>query len=264
MDVQVLGLARKLGLPAEDPVVLDRGMNLIIHLRPSPVVARVTRVAHLVRPLGSLAGALAAARSIAGLLPPTDLVEPGPHRIEDGRYVTFWAYVDGVSASPAEAGASLRALHDAARSYAGPLRTFDPRPDAMRIAELVDDETAAVLRAAAASLVPPALAAQAIHGDSHLGNVLKGGLWLDVDEVCIGPREWDLACLRHRWTFMGEIEDETRDALAAYGSYDEDAVTALEPLVVLFTAAWGSLAPLVGDAIGPRTRRRLGWLQRVR
>lgn len=86
-------------------------------------------------------------------------------------------------------------------------------------------------------------------------------MWQDLDEACIGPVEWDVACLRHRWFFRGEIERETREALAAYGPFDEAALEPLEPLVVLFTAAWGSLAPIVGEAIGPRTRQRLDWLR---
>jgi len=31
--------------------------------------------------------------------------------------------------------------------------------------------------------------------------------------------------------------------------------------VVLFTAAWGSTAALLGEPIGPRTQRRLDWLR---
>jgi aminoglycoside phosphotransferase (APT) family kinase protein len=35
-----------------------------------------------------------------------------------------------------------------------------------------------------------------LHGDAHLGNVCfttGGPLWLDFEDVCIGPREWDIA-----------------------------------------------------------------------
>ena len=61
--------------------------------------------------------------------------------------------------------------------------------------------------------------------------------------------------------FFGELAGETSEALAAYGPFDEAAVAALDPLVVLFTAAWGALAPFVGEPIGPRTQRRLDWLR---
>jgi Ser/Thr protein kinase RdoA (MazF antagonist) len=171
--------------------------------------------------------------------------------------VTFWAHVEGVPATPAEAGSSLCALHQEARRYNPSLRSFDPRPEALQIADLVGSEAGAILRAAAERMNRPTLTEQPVHGDAHLGNVLAGGLWLDMDEACAGPPEWDLACLRHCFFLFGELERETREALAAYGSYDERAVAALDPLVVLFTAAWGSLAPLIGEPIGSRTLRRL-------
>lgn len=207
---------------------------------------------------------VAAARSITSLAPPTDLVDAGPHVLPDGRYVTLWRYLDGAPAAPAEAGRSLRALHESGGSFGGGLRSYDPRPEALRIAELVDKDAASVLRAAAERLTAPDLPLQLIHGDAHLGNVLQDGMWIDVDDVCLGPREWDLACLRHRWIFMGEIEDETKEAFAAYGSHHEAALDQLDALVVLFITAGTSLAPLVGEEIGPRGRRRLEWLrQRV-
>ena len=254
-------LARRLGLAFDEAVVLGEGMNVLVHLPPAPLVARVTRVAHLVRPLSALAGGVGLARHLGGLaVSPTDLVDPGPH-LEDGRYITFWTHRTGTEASPSEAGAALRAFHEAARSYRGPLRSFDPRPEALQIADLVGGEPAEILRDAAHRLRPPALPQQPIHGDAHFGNVLGRGIWQDFDEACRGPREWDLACMIHRWAVFGVLENEMRAALAAYGPHDRDAVAALQPLVVLGLAAWGSLAPLIGET-SPRTAKRLAWLRR--
>lgn len=254
-------VAAKLGIACDRPAILAEGLSTVVHLRPHPIVARVTRVAHLIRSVDEVAGTVALARALPGLVvPPSDQIEPGPH-VADGRYVTFWAHVDAVPATPREAGSSLRALHDAARRFDGRLRSFDPRPDALKIAALVGEEIGAVLRAAAQRMDLPGLAWQPIHGDAHLGNALAGGQWLDVDEACSGPPEWDLACLRHRSFFLGELTGETREALEAYGSHDERAVAALDPLVVLFTAAWGAMAPFVGEPIGSRTRQRLDWLR---
>lgn len=254
-------LARRLGLAFDEAVVLGEGMNVLIHLRPAPVVARVTRLAHLVRPVDALAGGVGLARHLGDrAVSPSESIDPGPHA-EGGRYVTFWTYRPGGEASPSEAGAALRAFHDAAERYRGPLRSFDPRPEALRIADLVGGEPAKILRDAAARLAPPALRQQAIHGDAHFGNVLAGGIWQDFDEACVGPREWDLACMIHRWSVFGQLESEMREALAAYGPHDPEAVEALQPLVVLGIAAWGSLAPLIGETFG-RTPERLQWLRR--
>lgn len=254
-------LARRLGLAFDEAVVLGQGMNVLVHLRPAPVVARVTRLAHLVRPPEALTGGVALAKALGErAVPPAALVDPGPH-VEAGRYITFWAYRTGPSASAPEAGAALRAFHRSAARYGGSLRSFDPRPDALRVADLVGGEAGEVLRDAASRLVPPALPQQAIHGDAHFENCLAGGVWQDFDEVCTGPREWDIACMIHRWMVFGELEQEMSSALAAYGPCDRAAVEALQPLVVLAIAAWGSLAPLIGES-SPRTARRLEWLRR--
>lgn len=234
---------------------------MLVHLQPAPVVARVTRVAHMVRSVDALAGGVGLAKALgARAVPLSGLIDPGPH-VEGGRYITFWTYRPGEGASPSEAGAALRAFHDAAKPYRGLLRGFDPRPEALRIADLVGGEPAEILRDAAGRLALPALPQQAIHGDAHFENVLAGGVWQDFDEACFGPREWDIACMVHRWSVFGLLEQEMRDALAAYGSHDRSAVEALQPLVVLGIAAWGSLAPLIGET-SPRTPARLEWLRR--
>ncbi len=236
-------------------------MNVVVRLRPAPVVARVTRLAHLVRSPAALSGGVALARAVGRCaISPTGLIDPGPH-VEAGRYVTFWTHHSRTPASPAEAGAALRALHAAAASFEGPLRSFDPRPDALRVAEIIGGEAGEILREAAHRLVPPHLPEQAIHGDAHFENCLAGGIWQDFDEACRGPREWDIASMTHRWIVFGELEDEMRTALAAYGPYDAGAVEVLQPLVVLAIATWGSLARLI-DASSPRTARRLEWLRR--
>jgi hypothetical protein len=256
-----VALAARLGVACDRPRVLAEGMSTVVHLAPSAIVARVTSVTHLVRPVEEVAGALALARALGGrVVPPSDRVDPGPH-VAEGRYVTFWAHVEARPAAPAEAGASLRARHEAARPYGGRLRSFDPRPEALRIAGLVGGAPGAVLRAAAEGLTVPALSRQPVHGDAHFGNALAGGAWLDLDEACVGPPEWDLASLRHCAVFFGERPRETAEALAAYGPYDEAALAALDPLVVLSTAAWGATSVLLGKPIGPRTQRRLDWLR---
>ncbi len=123
-----MALAERLWLDVSEPVVLGRGMNVLVHLRPAPVVARVTRLAHLVSAIDAFAGGVGLAAALGErAISPAGLIEPGPHAA-GGRYITFWTYRPGDPAPPSEAGAALRAFHDAARSYRGPLRSFDPRP----------------------------------------------------------------------------------------------------------------------------------------
>lgn len=46
-DIAV-AVAHKLGIPCTQPVIISNGMNTVVHLRPSPIVARVPCVAHLI------------------------------------------------------------------------------------------------------------------------------------------------------------------------------------------------------------------------
>ncbi|MBI2773266.1 MAG: phosphotransferase [Chloroflexi bacterium] len=260
-------VARRVGLAFTTTVVLYSGTNVVVHLSPTPVVARVTRIGHLVRPVTDLAGSIALARSTAVrgcVVAPSTAVDPGPH-IEQSRYVTFWSRYPSeaatVMATPAEVGAGLRRFHESARAHAGQLRSFDPRPEALKIADIVNRDIGAILRSAATSMTVPDLAQQPIHGDAHEENALAGGIWQDLDDACRGPIEWDLASLQHRRFFFGERQHEIAEALRAYGPHAHDVVEALGPAVVLAIAAWGSLATYLGEEVGPRTRLRLAWLK---
>src|SRR3954447_7616941 len=91
----VLAVARRLDLPTEDPRVLRDKTNLLVHLAPAPVVARVPLTFTLAREPAwfgqevELAAWLAA--RCAPVAPPAD--DPGPHE-HDEFLVTLWAYVD--------------------------------------------------------------------------------------------------------------------------------------------------------------------------
>src|SRR3954471_14270606 len=83
-----IAVAAKLGIVSDAPIVLAEGMTTVVHLRPSPIVGRVTRLTHLVRPVDGVTGTIALARALPGLVvPPTDRIDPGPH-VAEGRYVT--------------------------------------------------------------------------------------------------------------------------------------------------------------------------------
>jgi hypothetical protein len=118
----VLDVARRHGLPTSDAVVLRDLTNLIVHLRPAPVVARAQLT------LGALRGrswaetemdaALFLAAAGAPIAPPARDVDPGPYEV-DGSLVTFWTYVDHdpARADAAAAGHALRELHEAFAAY---------------------------------------------------------------------------------------------------------------------------------------------------
>ena len=267
-------IARGLGLRVDEPVVLKDSLNLLVWLRPSPVVARIHARTALVRAPEAAADSVALARFLADaglpVSPPTDAVDPGPHTGLTGRPMTFWQYleVDEASADPAEAGRSLRALHEAMATFEGPLRHVGPIEEIGRLAGLLGthrpDDAARIL-ALRDALDLPSLPTQPLHGDAHLGNVVvaAGRLrWLDWEESWRGPLAWDLACLVHRQVTFGEGGDEIAGAVAGYGPYDADGVDAWMPAHALWAAAWG----FVGDVDGldwwiEGALRRLAWVE---
>src|SRR5262245_37346623 len=270
-----VAIAHDLGLRVDDPVVLKDSLNLLVWLRPSPVVARVHARTAIVRAPEVAADSLALARFLADaglpVRPPADDVDPGPHVGRTGRPMTFWRRleVDAESADPAEAGRTLRTLHEAMAGYGGPLRHIGPIEEAARLAAVLAPfrpDIGARILAALDALELPDLPVQAIHGDAHIGNVVMalGQLhWLDWEEAWRGPVAWDLACLVHRQMTFGEGSDETGRAIAGYGSYDADAVDAWLPAYALWAASWGFLGELDGlDWWVEGARQRLSWAER--
>lgn len=56
----------------------------------------------------------------------------------------------------------------------------------------------ALLRRAAELAALPAGPTTVLHGDAHPGNILRSGgelLWIDLEDVAIGPPEWDMATM---------------------------------------------------------------------
>src|SRR3954453_8167520 len=91
-------VAREHGVACEEAVLLAAGSNVLVHLRPAPVVARVmtgTALLHddverwLAREVA--VGTFVAEQSDLGG-PPSDLPPPGPHE-RDGLWMTLWRFV---------------------------------------------------------------------------------------------------------------------------------------------------------------------------
>jgi hypothetical protein len=210
-----VAVARAHGLPVEDPVLLNDGANAVVHLRPAPVVARVATTTPLLRPaitrsLGrevALATALTAAG--AAVVPPSDLLPPGPHEHE-GLALSFWRYVAFLPERPtaAEAGTALGDLHavlaglpplwdgSALDTPLDDLTVFAERGTALGADPALVQRTAELAARLRPLLTGPVMT---LHGDTHPGNLLRtaGGLvWADLEDTSRGPRGWDLACLR--------------------------------------------------------------------
>src|SRR3954454_17701921 len=115
-------VAREYGVACDEAVRIAAGSNVVVHLKPAPVVARVmtgTAVLHD-DPERWLAREVAVGAFLAGrtdlVVAPTDLLPPGPHE-RDGLWLTLWTFVahdeQAAPPEPRELGGPLRDLHAA-------------------------------------------------------------------------------------------------------------------------------------------------------
>jgi Phosphotransferase enzyme family len=259
--------AERLGVPAGDPVVLRDEWHVLVHLRPSPLVARVSSAIPFPEGpqpddvLRELEVAGHAARAGAPVIPPAARVDPGPHRVQ-GRIVTFWDYVaQHGDPDPRSAGAGLRAVHEALCDCPAELPRRGHREDVETMLATVEPSDGVELLLALANSGPTATG-QALHGDAHLDNCLQaadGPRWHDFESSCRGPCEYDLAALMLGDRRLGD--PRARAALEAYGEHDEALLEALLPVY----AAWVYSSLLVSlprrPERAPIMADRLRWLR---
>src|SRR5580698_4943782 len=217
-----IGVAREHGLPAGDPEVLSSRGNVLVHLRPAPVVARVATLTAWTRsePFQWLAREVAVAGYAAAnggpVVPPTALTDPGPHW-RDGLAVSLWTFVppSPERPAPAEFGVALARLHMATADFPGELPVLATLraqiSDALAALErdhVLEPGVLTALRDRHAEILAaldgpdgPDGPELVLHGDAHPGNLLwtpAGWLWTDLEETCRGPRAFDLAVLVRR------------------------------------------------------------------
>jgi Phosphotransferase enzyme family len=277
-----LAVAEQMGVRVGAPVVLHDGSNLLVHLSPAPVVARVPNVTGAVRPGAAwlerevaVAGHLA--RCGAPVVGPAPDVDPGPHQ-HDGVPVTLWELAEAVP-GPVDAtvaGRGLRECHEALAGFDGDLPEHAMFREARAIiARLAADgaiaaDDAALLgrtgRRLAARLDALDVPVQALHGDAHLRNVIqtaRGPLWNDFEDTFRGPRAWDVACLDAWSRVFGNDPEPVAAALAGYGSLgDPDLLELMIATRAYVGAAWTVLhAPRRPDGAA-LVRERMAWLRR--
>ena len=238
------------GVRSPEAEVLHDGVNVVVHLAPAPVVARVATLTpllrpHIGRPFGrelDVAAALAAAG--AHVVAPSDLLPPGPHE-HDGLVLSFWTHVRVLPGSPAprDVAGALAALHEARADLPpegspldtplGDLEEFLVRGTGWG----ADEDLLGRLRERVAELGPRLVGdVRVLHGDAHPGNLLctpTGWTWTDFEDTCCGPLAWDLACLRSTRRLDG------RAAVDAFprGLSDED-LAPWSALRLLHAAVW--------------------------
>lgn len=175
-------MAASFGVRSTDPLALADGANVVVHLRPAPLVAKVAAVTHLVRePAPWLARELALSGYLAGAgLPVVRASDLLPARVHehDGAVMTFWQHEPHdptASVGATQLGRMLRELHVVLRSCSLTLPELcTPFEDIGRWLARAGDTAPARMRSAFDRLVTELAGGggQALHGDPHPGNVL--------------------------------------------------------------------------------------------
>lgn len=206
---------RNLGLGEVTLATLKAAHHTTLLVSPLRIVARVQSAEPIESARETAIREVAIARHLAGcdapaLAPLGDLA--GPH-VAGSCVVTFWPWLEHGRAAEeqdaATAATALASVHRALLDYCGDL------PDYTEALEhcwslLADDDTCPgldrqdreLLKAQYSRLRSEADATASLwvplHGDPHLGNLLiskHGPIWLDFEDACRGPREYDIACL---------------------------------------------------------------------
>jgi Phosphotransferase enzyme family len=243
------------GITCPEPVVLADGANVIVHLGPAPVVAKVAASTTAVRPdVGTwlqreLAVALYLTREGAPVTAPSPEIPATVHRAS-GHVMSFWHYLRPSGAAlPDEAtiGSMLRDLHAVLRPYPGAVPVLAPLRDIpaflARPRSLISVSDATALAAAftrlTAELDPASYTGQVLHGDAGLSNLMgtgTGWVWHDFEDVCSGPVAWDLAP-----SAASQHLDGSR-VLAAYGdAVDARQLAVCRQLRLLHLTIWYNL-----------------------
>ena len=203
---QAAGVAA--GYESRDPQVLQATNNIVMWLRPHPVVAKVGTSPHSASSLSreaAASAALAARGAPVGVPLSTELFVDEA----SGLPATLWERLPEVVDEPTavEYAATLGEVHEALRDLALDLPDFTTVLDHARVTlfdvasmHLLDPSNLAFVRdafdQADVQIRAHAFEARPIHGEPHRNNIVntaKGPRLIDFESVCHGPVEWDLA-----------------------------------------------------------------------
>ncbi len=241
--------------------MIHAGSNVLVHLRPAPVVARVmtgTVVLHddpqrwLEREISVLCFLAPAGIAVR----PSPLIAPGPYE-HDGLWMTLCEWVehqdhDGPGDDPEAFGRALRDLHSRLATFTGELGGFlDVWHDIERLrrqlrpTDALSAKTIDALRQRLLALRAPVFETprpvQALHGDVSLSNLFRTGsglLWSDFEDTFRGPVQWDVA------SYVMSLRDRGADSafvarvLGEYGWPDERQLIPFNEAHDLYGEIW--------------------------
>jgi aminoglycoside phosphotransferase (APT) family kinase protein len=262
----VAALARRLGLPAEPPRLLKAAHHTSFLLAEAGLVVRVLSGEAIEWAMTRARRELAVVRALhrrgAPVAAAADPRLAGPHRMS-AMMATLWPYRPHERVADETdfgiAAETLAAVHHALAAEVPPLPPFTDTLD--RCGRLLADPAALPLLPLADRRLLQDMAGRlrravegaggrwvALHGDAHPGNLLLGGAgpaWIDWEEACRGPIEWDVASLPPA-------------AWPLFPTADLERVAACGDLRSLCVAVWCWVEPERSDALAEAAEYHLG------
>ena len=265
-----VAVAARFMINSTEPVVLADGANIVVHLRPAPVVAKVAASTPEVRPRvqdwlqRELDVSTFLAAEGAPVAPPSPELPATTHH-GDGHVMSFWRYLPPADpARPDEEtiGSMLRDLHAVLRRYPEALPELAPLQDIpaylARPQTQVSEKGKAALAAAYQRLttrLDRTNDQQALHGDAGAGNLMatgQGWLWHDFEDTCSGPIAWDVAA-----STSSRYQDGPRVLAAHRDPVDPEELAVCEQLRWLHLTVWYNLYAERLPELGPRAAELL-------
>ena len=260
-------VASAYGLKLDEAVVIHSASNVLLHLRPAPVVARVMTgtVALHDDPRRWLEREISVLEFLArsGLaVSPSRLIPPGPH-CHDGLWMTFTEWLPEVEPRPTvqpmdhrddarRLGRRLRDLHDELRPFDGELgglrelgEDIERLHGKLRAADAQESDSISSLHdqldMLRTTVFESALPTQALHGDVSLRNLLRTPcrlVWNDFEDTFRGPVHWDVASGVGSLRIHGASELSVQEMLEAYGWNDEQELAPFLAAQDVYDAIW--------------------------
>jgi hypothetical protein len=249
------------GLAQAEATVISSGSNVLVHLKPAPVVARVMSgtVALHDNPKKWLEREVSVLKFLApsGIaVAPSSVIAPGPHE-HDALWMIFSEWIPDIEHpthldDAHRLGMALKNLHEALRTFSGDLADLRAlRQDIERLhgqlqpTDAVEAGMVSSLRERLDALDDAVFKAtfptQALHGDASLSNLLHTPqrlLWNDFEDTFRGPVHWDVAGYLMSLRTRGASASFLRRMLDAYGWGDEQELAPFTAAHAVYGEIW--------------------------
>jgi len=235
-----LEISAAYGIKSSAPVILKDSNNTIVHLAPSPVVAKVATSTLRKQHASNLEHELNVALHLDGLgapiVPPSKELPPAVYRDGDLE-VTFWQHCPGEVREEIDCPeliTALKAFHTAFAGYRGELKSFAEKYEEC-YALLNSDRLSPELSTADRQLlgrVYGRLCAKLqtfdyecipAHEEIHGGNVLWADtkpLLIDFESCCLAPREIDFLPFSERnLSALPDLDRRLMETLGLFKSF---------------------------------------------